>query len=123
MADLKTRASSILAHLNGDHADSLRSIVARSEELPYLPSRARATAIDADGFDVEYTLQHSLASKAEKRRARVAFKQPLKQSGEARAAFVGLSNESAGLWVRSEIETLWKAAARSAVEVPWGASL
>ncbi|PWN99338.1 hypothetical protein FA09DRAFT_337478 [Tilletiopsis washingtonensis] len=98
MADLKTRASSILAHLNGDHADSLRSIVARSEELPYLPSRARATAIDADGFDVEYTLQHSLASKAEKRRARVAFKQPLKQSGEARAAFVGLSNESAGLW-------------------------
>ncbi|PWN45151.1 hypothetical protein IE81DRAFT_320324 [Ceraceosorus guamensis] len=98
MSDIQARSSRILSHLNKDHKDSLRAIVAKAEGSVILPYDVKATSIDAKGFTAEYYIHQSLGSKPRRQVVKVDFPKPLEKADEARHVFVKLSDEASGLW-------------------------
>ena len=72
----------IIAHMNADHADSLRDYCRHVHGME--PRLAEMVGIDTDGFDV----------RADDRLLRFYFDQPILDAGSARTALVALSKAS-----------------------------
>lgn len=76
---LAQQESTIIEHMNADHADSLRAYCRHWHQIE--PQQARMLGIDTDGFDV---LADGLA-------LRFAFEQPVTDAQSARTALVASS--------------------------------
>jgi putative heme iron utilization protein len=77
---LATAASGIIQHMNSDHADALRRIVARN--AGEAPDEASLTAIDRLGFHVRLKTGDRLHG------LRIAFPREVKDTNEVRSVFI-----------------------------------
>lgn len=77
---LANAAPGIIAHMNKDHADALRRIVAR--ETGESPDEAAMTAVDRLGFHVRLKTGDRVHGK------RIPFPREVRDSNEARAVFI-----------------------------------
>jgi len=84
---LATAAPGIIQHMNADHADALRRIVVRN--AGGAPDEASMTAIDRLGFHVRLKTGDRIHG------LRIAFPREVRNTDEARAAFIEMTRESA----------------------------
>ncbi len=80
---LASQESSIIEHMNQDHADSLLAYCQHYHQVN--ASSATMLGIDSDGFDLEVSIEN------QKRRLRFDFAEPIHDAISARTALVGMS--------------------------------
>ena len=79
---LAEQEAGILAHMNAEHADSLRAYCRHTHEVT--TEKAEMVGLDSDGFDV----------RADNRLLRFSFAAPVTDANEARASLVAMSKEA-----------------------------
>ena len=84
---LSTIESSMIEHMNTDHADSLLAYCKHFHGVA--PSRATLIGVDCDGFDIEAMIGNEPNNDI--KILRFNFDTPIFDANSARMAFVGLS--------------------------------
>ena len=92
---LSTIETSMIEHMNADHADSLLAYCKHFHGVA--PSGATLIGVDADGFDIKAAFE--TASNNEFKILRFNFDTPISDANSARMAFVALS-KATRVWLK-----------------------
>jgi putative heme iron utilization protein len=86
---LAIQETSIIEHMNADHAESLIAYCQHFHGIK--ATHAQMLGIDADGFDVKVSMQTEIQAQSQTKVIRFNFDQPIHDAQSARLALVGMS--------------------------------